>query len=141
MGMLNSCKLTKVADQTANGTSTINSSVIDMSGYEGVIFFTNILTAASGNILKVQQGQASNLSDAADLASSGQSSGTSDEVVAVDVVKPQERYLRATVVRGTSTILGEIWALQYGCRSRPQSNVLSGTINSKTLVSPAEGTA
>jgi len=141
LNMLNGIKLTKLTDATGAGTSTINGGIVDMAGYEGVIFFTNLATANSGNLIKVQQGQASNLSDAADLAGSGQTSGASDEVVAVDVFKPLERYLRPVIVRGASTTIGEIWAMQYGCRSRPQSNVVSGTINSRTLVSPAEGTA
>lgn len=140
-GLLADIKITKVADTTANGTTTINSSVIDMAGYEGVIFFCNIATAAAGNILKVQQGLVSNLSDAADLAGSGQTSGASDEVTGVEIIKPLERYLRATVVRGTSTILGEIYAVQFNPRTRPQNSSLTGTAAFKSLVSPVEGTA
>jgi len=141
VNLLTDVKITKVADTTANGTTTVNGSVIDMQGFEGVLFVTNIASAAANNIMKVQQGQVSNLSDAADLAGSGQTSGASDEVVAVDIYKPLERYLRPVVVRGTTTVLGEIYAIQYRSRRKPQSNVISGTINSRVLVSPAEGTA
>lgn len=139
--LLPDIKITKVSDLTANGTSTVNSSVVDMANYETAVFFTFIATAAAGNVLKVQQGQASNLSDAADLAGSGQSAGTSEEVVAVEIVKPLERYLRATVVRGTSTVLGEIWCIQANPRNRPVTSSLTGTAAVKTVVSPAEGTA
>lgn len=142
MNLLTDCKLDKVADSTTTATSTVNSSIIDMQGYEGVIFITNIVTANAGNFLKAQQGAASNMSDAADLAGSRVDSNASDEMVALCIHKPVERYVRASVVRaGATTVLGEIYALRYGARTVPKDNSLTGTGQAKVVVSPAEGTA
>ena len=139
--LLNQVKLDLVTASTANGTSTINGGIVDMAGWDGAIFFTTIQSAASNNGLKIQQGNDSGLSDAADLAGSLQSSGSSDEGVIVEVYRPLERYLRPVVVRGTTTVVGEIWCLRYRGRSNPTSNSTSGTQAAKTVVSPAEGTA
>lgn len=139
--LLNQVKLDLLNAATANGTSTVNGAVVDMAGWDGAIFFTTIQTAAANNGLKVQQGLDSGLSDGADLLGSLQSSGSSDEGVIVEVYRPLERYLRPVVVRGTSTVVGEIWCLRYRGRSNPTSNSTAGTQAAKTVVSPVEGTA
>lgn len=142
MNLIPNVKITKLTDGNATaGTSTVNGGIVDMQGWDGVVFFSVFGTANAANVLKVQQGQQSNLSDAADLAGSGQSSGASDEVVAVEIAKPLERYVRPVLVRGASTAHGEIWAMQYQGRSMPQSNAVVGTQAAKVLASPAEGTA
>ena len=141
MNMLNGCKLEMLTAATAAGTSDVDSGIVDMQGYEGVSFFTRFGTAAANNSIKAQQGQASNLSDAADLANTSVVSGTSDEGVYLDIYKPQERYVRIRALRGTSSTLGDIWALKYGNRSMPKDSNLSGTLIGETHVSPAEGTA
>lgn len=133
-------KLTKVQDHTAAGTSAVNSDGIDMTNWEGVMFFTSFGTAAAGNTVNLAQG-ADNASDWVDLLATSVSSGTSDEDVWIDVYRPIDRYVRLEVVRGTSSTLESIWALQYGPRNMPVSNVLSGTIIGETHISPIEGTA
>lgn len=137
-------KLTKVADAAGAGTTPVTSSVIDMAGFDGCMFFTSFGTAAANNNLKVQQGAASDCSDGADLEGSEVDlSGASDEDLWVDVLRPRERYLRAIATPGTSSTVGDIWALQYNAKDGlPISNLLSGTIYGKR-VGPfaAEGTA
>ncbi len=130
------------AAQTA-ATSAIESDVIDMSGYDGVLFLTRFGTAAANNSVKAQQGDAANLSDAADLKGSSVVSGAdpANEAVYVDIFKPTKRYVRLYVSRGTSSTLGEIWAIKYGLRKAPQVHAVSGTLTGETHVSPDEGTA
>jgi len=130
------------AAQTA-ATSAIESDVIDMSGYDGVLFLTRFGTAAANNSVKAQQGDAANLSDAADLKGSSVVSGAdpTNEAVYVDIFKPTKRYVRLYVSRGTSSTLGEIWAIKYGPRKAPQVHAVSGTLTGETHVSPDEGTA
>jgi hypothetical protein len=141
MNLLPNVKITKVAEAAASGGTDVNGSVLDMQGFDGVLFCTNIATANAGNFLKAQQGQASNLSDAADLAGTKVTSGSSDEAVVLDLHKPLERYVRPVIVRGgANTSTGEIWAIQYISRSAPRTSDLAGTLASKIVVSPAEGT-
>jgi hypothetical protein len=128
------------AAQTA-GTDAITSDILDMAGYEGVLFLTRFGTAAAGNLVKAQSGTDDSVSDAADLEGTSVSSGTSDEGIYLDIYKPQERYVRLYVTRGTSSTMGEIWAIQYGNRNAPQTHAVSGTLTGETHVSPAEGTA
>lgn len=141
MNLLPNVKITKVADTAASAGTDVNGSVLDMQGYEGVLFCTNVTTANAGNFLKAQQGQVSNLSDAADLAGTKVTSGSSDEALVLEVHKPLERYIRPVIVRGgANTITGEIWAIQYTSRVAPRTSDVAGTLASKTVVSPAEGT-
>lgn len=138
LNLLNGVKITKVADRTSAGTSTITGSVVDTAGFENATFFTKIDTPAANNKLKVQQGQAANLSDAQDLAGSGV--GT-EGVLKIEIAHPLERYLRPAVERGTSTAVGEIWCLLSNPRVQPVTNAATGSEAAKTLASPAEGTA
>lgn len=120
-------ELVKAAQIAA--TSAVESDVVDMSGYDGVLFLTRFGTAAANNSVKVQQGEESNLSDAVDLEGSGVVSGAdpSNEAIYVDVYKPNKRYVRLYVTRGTSSTLGEIWAIKYGPRKAPQVHAVKGT--------------
>lgn len=133
--------LAKAAQSAA--TTAITSDVIDMQGFEGVLFITRFGTANDGNFIKVQQGDESNLSDAADLKGTKVVSGTdpSNEVCAVDIYKPTKRYLRLHATRGTSSTLGDTYAIQYQARKAPPVSVLAGTLVIETHVSPEEGTA
>ena len=136
-----SIKIDKVSELTASGTSDVNSTVIDLQGYEGVAFFTSIDTGNAGNLLKVQQGDAANLSDAADLASSRSVANANNMVVVTDLFRPQKRYARAVVVRAAATRVGEIYAIRYGAHQRAVVNAVANTLALKQLVSPDAGTA
>lgn len=134
-------KLTKVADHTGAGTTDVESSILDMSGYEGVMFFTSFGTAATDNYLKVQQDDANGAGGMADLAGTKVASGSSDEDVWVDVYRPGKRYVRCIAVVDTSSTVESIWAIQYGARELPVDNTTTGTIIGEQHESPAEGTA
>lgn len=143
MNLMRNVLLTKVKDHTTAGTTDVESDIIDMSGYEGVVFFTSLGTAAADNILKVQQNTVNSASGMADLVGTGVTSGASpsNEDLWVEVHKPIERYLRAVVVIDTSSTCESVWALRYGARNLPTDNTTSGTIEGEVHVSPIEGTA
>lgn len=133
-------KLTKVADHTAAGTSAVNSTGVDMSGFEGVLFITSFGTAAANNTVNAAQG-ATLGGTYDDLAGTSVASGTSDEDVWIDVYRPTDRFVRLEAARGTSSTLESIWAIQYGARTEAPVNVVSGEIIGEAHASPAEGTA
>lgn len=139
MNISKETKIVKVLGPTATGTTTINTSVVDMQGYDGVIFLGSIGTAAANNGMKAQQGAQSNLSDAADLAGS-LAGGASATDLLVEVTKPQKRYVRAAVVRGTTTTIDCVWAILYRGVKQPVDNS-GAAVAQKLLVSPSEGTA
>ena len=135
----NQAKIIKVSDPTADGTTAVNSAGVDMSGYDGVLFLTSFGTAAANNTVNAAQG--SDNSTFVDLEGTSVSTGTSDEDVWLDIHKPTDRYVRLEAARGTSSTLGDIWAIQYGARKQPVDNTTSGTIAGELHVSPDEGTA
>jgi len=140
MQLSNHIKITKVKDHSGSADTAVTSDPVDMSGFEGVLFVTSFGTAAAGNTILASQDTASGGSYE-DLAGTSVSSGTSDEDVWVDVYRPSKRYVRCEIARGTASTLESIYAIQYGPRVLPVSNVLGGTIIGEAHVSPAEGTA
>jgi len=134
-------KITKVADAQTAGTDTVNGTGVDMAGWDGVIFLTSFGTAAANNALHAEQSSDDGDSDSyTDLEGSEVDVGSSDEDQWVDVLCPQERYVRPSALRGTSSTLGDIWAIQYRGRSVAADNVTAGTINGKQVYHPDEGT-
>jgi len=129
--------LAKAAEDAA--TTEVKSAVIDTCGFEGCIFMTRFAVANAGNYIKVQQDTAANGATAADLAGTKVTSGDSDEGVAIDINRPQKRYLRLSATRTATSALGEIWAILYGPVKAPVVSALTGTLAIEAHVSPAEG--
>jgi len=145
MNLSKNTKLTRVSNAVAAGTTDINSSVIDMQNYEGVMFIVafGAITAGAVTSIKAQQGAQSDLSDAADLEGTGVTVGDDDDnkVFYLDVYRPRERYVRCVVDRGTqNAVVDGIIAIQYGPKKMPTTHD-SSTVEGESHVSPAEGTA
>lgn len=127
------------AGQSSAGTA-VNSDVIDMQGFEGVMFVGSIATANAANFGKLQQGQQSDGSDMADLAGTKVVPGDNGDSFLIDLYQPQERYVRCVVDRGgANTATGDIYAILYCARKAPTSH--GATIDAELHASPAEGTA
>jgi hypothetical protein len=141
MRLSTNVKFTKVKDHTAAATTDQISAIVDMSGYDGVVFLTSLGTAAAANVIKVMQDDANATTGMADLAGTSVSSGSSDEDLWVDVFRPTKRYLQLKVVRDGSTTIESIWAIQYAPRNKAVDNTTTGTITGELHQSPAEGTA
>jgi hypothetical protein len=129
----------------AAGTSDVNSDVVDLQGYEGVRFIAGFGALTSGAVtsLKVQQGAASDLSDAADLENSKITvADTDDNKVAItDIYRPRERYVRVAFDRGTQNAVIDFLLVElYGPKKLPPA-AHSTVIAAEKHVSPAEGTA
>jgi hypothetical protein len=131
-------KAIKLSGNVTTGTSAVNTSTVDTAGYEGLAFLVSIGAAASNNSVKVQDGDTT--SPTTDLAGSSLASdGTATDFL-VDILRPQKRYHRLVVTRGTTTTVDAIWAILYNPRTVPVSNVTTAQLV-KQLVAPAEGTA
>lgn len=139
-------KITRVKASAVAGTSDINSDIIDMANYEGVLFIVALGAITSGAVtsIKGQQGAASSMSDAADLVGTGVTIADTDDdkVVWLDIKNPQERYVRCVLDRGTqNAVLDGIIAIQYGPRKAPTTHDATTVLGGEAHVSPAEGTA
>lgn len=140
--LFKNAKLTKVAVGAVSAGTEVDGSTVDMSGYESVVFFTTIATANAGNFMKAQQGLLNDSSDANDLAGSKVIAAANNQVVWIDLVKPQKRYVRAAIIRaGANTATGDVYALQYNGRNKPETNLVLNALIGSLLVSPDEGTA
>lgn len=146
MNLSKEIKITRVVNATAAGTTDIEGSVLDMSGFEGVVFIAlfGTLTATQVTSLKAQQGAASDMSDAADLEGSsvGPLADTDgNKCLVLDVYRPQERYVRCVVDRGTANaVVDGVIAIQYGPRTKPTINDSTVKV-AELVISPDEGTA
>lgn len=142
MQLSNEVKIRKVAAGAASAGTEVISSVVDMAGYEGVLFFATIATANAGNYMKAQQDTAVGMGSAADIAGSKVVAAANGSVVWLDIYKPTERFVTANIIRaGANTVTGDIYAIQYGGKVKPELNLVANTIIGELSISPDEGTA
>lgn len=131
-------KCTLVKDTQTSAGTAINSSSVDMTGFDGVVFVGKMTTANASNFANAAQ--SANDSSFADLEGTKVTPGDSGDSWWINVYKPTDRYVRCEVDRGgADTVTGEIYAFQYGAAKPPVTH--GATIDAETHISPAEGTA
>lgn len=126
-------------------TGDVTSDIIDMAGFDGVLFLViwGAITDGTPKV-KAQQDSASAMGAAADLAATSVAVTVDDDnkIAILDIYQPQERYVRCVVTRGGSTgaVVDAILAIQYGAKNEPvtQSADVAGH---EKHVTPIEGTA
>ncbi len=140
--LLKDARVTEVISATTTGTSTISSSAVDMTNYENVAFITSLGTAAADNGHKVNQssddGGADDYTDL--LGSSNLCNGTG-KVVASEIIKPTKKWVKCSVLRGTTTTINSCICIRWGAKTKPVTNTTTNAMNTEVLISPAEGTA
>ena len=125
-------------------------SLVDMSGYESVMFITSVIETSAGcstgTILMVPRHSAVNSSTTGitDLGSTAQAGTTAlttsmwGEFVAVDVYRPTKRYMTVSLNKtgADNVMVGPCIAIQYNPTYSPTSQSTSQEIQSKLLQSP-----
>lgn len=139
-------KIIRVKVSQTAATSTITSDAVDMAadgGWDEVTFVVDFETAAANNSLKAQQSSDNAVADAyADIAGSAVPVDTGGTVQRLNILRPRERYLKAVATRGTSTVLGTMYAiLSRGRKPYALGSASVDNYNVERLVNPAEGTA
>lgn len=139
-------QINPLATATSDSTSA---TVVDMAGYEGVVFFSIVGQSTAGSTggqyqLKVKYADStsstafSNFTDALAGKASGVTTGYIGDVVAVDVYKPVNRYLKATLDRGTKSVAsGGVFAVQYGPRVASVTQSTTYVMDSGSFISPS----
>jgi len=130
----------------ASGTADRNGAILDMDGYRGVLMVVQLLAVGVGgaNSIKAQSGAAANMSDAADLAGTGQTIADDDDnqVFIIDLYEPAERYVRLVVDKDASNACAEsAMYIQYGARNRPTTPTVADLVTYERHMTPAEGSA
>ena len=145
MNLLKNAQIDQVLGYFAAGTTKRTSTILDMSGYEGVVFVAGLGTTIENGTVDVfvEQNTINSTSGMARLA--GQTAHTitaanaalTQAAIVVDVVKPKERYLQCNITPAVSNavILG-IVAIRYKGKVKPALN--SSLLKSTLLLSPAE---
>ncbi|MFA5379721.1 MAG: hypothetical protein WC455_28440 [Dehalococcoidia bacterium] len=145
MNLSNYAKISTALDY-ASGSADREGAALDMSGFEGVLMIVKFATIAASAVvtIKAQQGDESDLSDAADLEDTGISvaEDDDDQVFIIDLYRPLERYVRLYVDKDASNATAESAIyVQYGARSLPADNNVDDEVTCELHVSPDEGTA
>ena len=128
----------------AAGTDDINGAILDMQGFENVMAIVTFgaITSGAATAIKMQQDTAAGMGTAADLAGSKQTIADTDgdKTFYIDLIKPQERYIRLVVDRGAqNAVVASAIYIQYNGVKCP---VTHGTnVSGETHLSNAEGTA
>src|ERR1043166_808539 len=107
----------------AAGTSAINGTAIDTSGFDGCLFVVQFgaIVAGAATSIKVQEDTTSAFGAAADLAGSNQTIADTDDdkVFYVDIRRQPKQWLRIVVSRATQNATCSAMAYLYRTRSRP----------------------
>lgn len=144
--LLNNALPAWLAAAVAAGSSIDNdSAIIDMAGYEGVVFITTIedsvdtgvaAMTAEQNSVNSGTGMAA-LAGAVATLTSAANDDLNGKLLMLDVYRPKERYLRVNRTSATANIAyGPVIAIRYSGKKMPID--LSGIGHAVTVASPAE---
>lgn len=147
MNFLKNFDVREVNAPVAAASSTDdNTDIIDMQGYDGVVFIAPIEDSVSGGVatLKVEQNSANSDSGMAALsgATATKTSAGNDDLngtlLIVDVYRPRERYVQGVLTSTTQNIaFGTVIAILYKGSKMPITQ--HSTVSAQAVVaSPAE---
>lgn len=146
-GLLKNAKFFVIASPVVAGSSIDDDSAsVDMSGFENCCFMTTITDSVATGVatVAVEQSTASGsgfaaLSGAVATATSSTNDDLNDTLLIVDVIKPQERYLRVNRTSATANIAyGDVIAVLYNGKKVPVTQLAAEVSGSATAVSPTE---
>lgn len=131
MNLSKGIKVTVVEAAATAAQTELVTDVLDMSGYEGVLFIALLgdVTTASVLQLTVKGNSANSVSSPTPVTQKASDAFTADgstadsKVIMVDVYKPTLRYMFASLTRTTANaVVGGIIAIQYEPRCKPTSH-------------------
>lgn len=142
MNLLKNVKVSYSKALVANANNTDdNSAILDMAGYDGVMFICTITDCVAagvatltieGNDANADAGMAA-ITGAVATATSGANDDLNGHVLIVDVYKPQKRYIQGVRTSATQNIaFGDMVAIQYQGKERPV--VQGSTVSASTQV-------
>lgn len=128
MNLSKDIKITVVEAAAAAAQTELVTDVLDMTGYEGVMFIalTGDVTTASVLTLTVKGNTANSVSSPSPVTQKASDAFTADgtsadsKVIMVDVYKPAMRYVFGSLTRtAADAIVGGIIAIQYNAKTKP----------------------
>jgi hypothetical protein len=147
MNLSKNVKIDQVLGYYAAGTTKRTSDILDMSGYEGVVFVAGLgAIIEAGTIdVYVEGDDANATTDMARLATTTAYTVTAaaallaKSCIIVDVYKPLEQYIQCNITPASqqAVILG-IVAIRYKGKMGPEAMTTPYPLKATTLISPAE---
>ena len=142
--ILKECKIVTVENSVAAGKATTVGEIVDTAGFHRALFLYKLgaVTDGAAVTLKIYSGTDASVSDVAELAGASAAIATtatdSEQILAIEVIEPRERYLRPTIVTATQNV--EIdWAVCILHNADVIPVTQPATIDVATIVvSPAE---
>lgn len=129
LNLVHDAKIMRVANAAAAATDPIDTAVVDTQGYDSIAFvaFLGDVTADSVITLTVKTNSASHTSVPTPVTTEAKAgpftAGASDmdhKAVVVDVMKPRDRYVFATLTRtAQNAVVDGIFAICYNAAERP----------------------
>lgn len=144
MNFLKNFKITACATYVS-GTAVVEGATLDMLGYDGVIAImtTAAIAGSAAGDMHFETSTASNFSGGTDLTGTkiAVADNDDDQIFAVEINKPLERYLRAVVTKDETNAAAEsVLYIQYKGLKRPVINNVTDLVTAELHVSPARGT-
>jgi hypothetical protein len=130
----------------ASASINANSTIIDTAGYDGCLFLCPITDCVATGVgtMKVQQNTANSgtgMTDATGASAQATSAADDDlngKLLAIDVYRPQKRYLRINRASVTANIAyGDVTAILYKGRKAPVTQDATQVAASTIVTSPA----
>lgn len=142
--MLKECKIVTVENSVAAGKATTVGEIVDTAGFDRALFLYKLGTVVDGAAvtLKIYSGTDDSVSDVAELSGASAAiavtASDSEQVLAIEIIEPRERYLRPTIVTATQNV--EIdWGVCILHNAQKYPITQATTVEVATLVmSPAE---
>jgi len=146
--LLRNVQVDEILAPVSNSSSTdSNSDRLDMAGFEGVIFVAVITDSAATGValMTIQENTADSdtgmaaLSGATATATCTVNDDLNNQLLIVDVYKPKEQYLQATLTSATANIAyGNTIAIRYGASIPPITQDTDIVLASSLVVTPAD---
>lgn len=128
MNLLKDIKITVVSPAAAAAQTAITGSVLDMAGFDGVVFVALTGDVTSGSVLSLlAKGNTANSTSspspstlATATYTAASASDSDSKVLAVDVYRPTQQYVFPSLTRTTQdAVIGGIVAIQYQSHTKP----------------------
>lgn len=123
-------KVSSVSPAAVAATTSITSSVLDMSGFDSVVFIALLGDVTTGSVLSltVKENTANSTSSPTPAAITGgatadftaDTTSADSKLLISDVMRPDMRYVFCVLARGTANaVVNSILAIQYNAKSLP----------------------
>ena len=147
MNLSKNVKIDQILGYFAAGTTKRTSAILDMSGYEGVIFVAGLGTLVEAGTIDVfaegddenSTGSMAELAGTAAYTITAAAAALTYSCIVLDVYKPLERYIQCNITPASeSAVILGITAIRYKGKMGPEAMTTPYPLKATMLVSPEE---